>query len=463
MHQEYSGKSVAAGWAGMKEMKDFDLKDIDLEELSKKIGAEVHKFVDLEEMKGLRKDIRENVEKTVEEIRYKTRAGAQFMQKNIEIRWRESSAFPGKDQDTGFSGEEAGRKDRRSGTGQSVPEPKIIDMKQSPSTTVVAKPGGRIASVLMQIFGSLGATAGVFLAGACAVAAAMMSGPPAVAGWVCTGVFTLMSLGSGILAFMGSRKRKLHDCFKKYVRIIRNREVCDVEELARETGSGPQDVRKMLKQMLKNRWFPQGQMDEKETCLILTREAYGHYQNAMEQQELRRREELEQAREEELRLQDPAYRQLKLMLAEGEEYIRRIREINDEIPGEEISRKMYRLEEVCGRIFDHVEKKPEKMSDIRKFMSYYLPTTLKLMEAYLTFENEKVQGENIRAAQLEIEETLDDINMAFEKMYDRLFEEDALDISTDISALSAMLAQEGLLEDDFIINSHATVCGNRHK
>ena len=81
-------------------------------------------------------------------------------------------------------------------------------------------------------------------------------------------------------------------------------------------------------------------------------------------------------------------------------------------------------------------------------MSYYLPTTLKLVERYREFAEQPVQGENIATAKREIEDMLDDINGAFEKMFDKLFEEDALDVSTDISVLSTMLAQEGLLEDE---------------
>ncbi len=100
-----------------------------------------------------------------------------------------------------------------------------------------------------------------------------------------------------------------------------------------------------------------------------------------------------------------------------------------------------------------MEDNPEKLPDIRKFMNYYLPTTLKLVQTYHEFSEQPVQGENIIMARKEIEEMLDSINQAFEKMFDKLFEDDALDISTDISVLSTMLAQEGLLEDGLKMNA----------
>ncbi len=89
------------------------------------------------------------------------------------------------------------------------------------------------------------------------------------------------------------------------------------------------------------------------------------------------------------------------------------------------------------------------MPEISKFMRYYLPTTLKLVNAYREFEKQPVQGENIRNAKTEIQTSLEIINKAFENLLDSLFEDDALDISTDISVLHTMLAQEGLTGSDF--------------
>ena len=134
---------------------------------------------------------------------------------------------------------------------------------------------------------------------------------------------------------------------------------------------------------------------------------------------------------------------------DGDRVIRQIREANDAIPGEEISQKLFRLEEITSKIFDHVEKHPEKLPEIRKFLNYYLPITLKLVNAYREFDSQPVQGENIMSAKAEIRETLDTINLAFENLLDSLFENAAMDVSTDISALEAMLAQEGLTGNDF--------------
>ena len=101
------------------------------------------------------------------------------------------------------------------------------------------------------------------------------------------------------------------------------------------------------------------------------------------------------------------------------------------------------------KIFDRVKEDPGSLEDIRKLMEYYLPTTVKLLDAYQQLESQPVQGENIKNSKEEIEKTLDTLNVAFEKLLDSLFEDVAWDVSTDISVLHTMLAQEGLTEDGF--------------
>ena len=119
------------------------------------------------------------------------------------------------------------------------------------------------------------------------------------------------------------------------------------------------------------------------------------------------------------------------------------------IAGVEISRKISHMEMLIQKIFERVKEDPGSLEDIQKLMEYYLPTTVKLLDAYQQLENQPVQGENIRNSKTEIEQTLDTLNIAFEKLLDSLFEDVAWDVSSDISVLHTMLAQEGLTKDDF--------------
>ncbi|MBQ2919632.1 MAG: 5-bromo-4-chloroindolyl phosphate hydrolysis family protein [Oscillospiraceae bacterium] len=113
-----------------------------------------------------------------------------------------------------------------------------------------------------------------------------------------------------------------------------------------------------------------------------------------------------------------------------------------------MSGKIDRIEQVVRRIFDRVKTHPEVIPDLKKLMDYYLPMTVKLLTAYADMDAQPVQGEHIQSSKREIEATLDTLTAAYEKLLDELFQETALDISSDISVLNAMLAREGLTEDE---------------
>ena len=104
---------------------------------------------------------------------------------------------------------------------------------------------------------------------------------------------------------------------------------------------------------------------------------------------------------------------------------------------------------IVRRIFQRAEAHPEIIPDLKKLMDYYLPMTVKLLNAYADMDAQPVQGETITASKREIEATLDTLNLAFEKLLDSVFADTAMDVSSDISVLNTLLAQEGLTEDDF--------------
>ena len=81
---------------------------------------------------------------------------------------------------------------------------------------------------------------------------------------------------------------------------------------------------------------------------------------------------------------------------------------------------------------------------MHKFLTYYLPTTTKLIDAYRDLDAQPEYGTNVVNTKKEIETTLDTINEAFVNLFDSLFEETAWDISADISTMKVMLQQEGL-------------------
>ena len=124
-----------------------------------------------------------------------------------------------------------------------------------------------------------------------------------------------------------------------------------------------------------------------------------------------------------------------------------MRRLNDAIQDETISAQIDRLEATTGKIVDTVVAEPSKLPQIRKLMSYYLPTTLKILNAYDRMSGQGVAGENIGGTMKRVEDMLETIVQAFEKQLDSLFGAEALDISTDITVLDNMMAREGLVDD----------------
>ena len=136
------------------------------------------------------------------------------------------------------------------------------------------------------------------------------------------------------------------------------------------------------------------------------------------------------------------------VVEEGSEYLRQLRKADEDIEDEEISQAIVRMEEISFQIFAYVCDHPNKVGQIRKFMNYYLPTTIKLLNSYHRLSQQDVQGENIQGSMVEIERIMQTIVKAFEKQLDALFQDEAMDISADITVLEGMMAQEGISSED---------------
>lgn len=129
--------------------------------------------------------------------------------------------------------------------------------------------------------------------------------------------------------------------------------------------------------------------------------------------------------------------------------LRQLRQVNDAIPDPVMTQKITRLEEVSARIFALAQKDPDKKAQLQKFMNYYLPTALKLLNTYASLSAQDVQGENITEAKQSIERSMDLLVTAFENQLDKLFQSDALDVTSDIAALEGMLNLDGLTGGGF--------------
>ena len=268
------------------------------------------------------------------------------------------------------------------------------------------------------------------------------------------GIIDVFLVASVALGIKGSRQEGLAKRFRRYQQVIGERTFCLIEELSAAIGKKPKFVQKDLRKMIRDGFFPQGYLDKKETCLITDQQTYQQYLQTEKAYEVRAQEAQADGRKAGAQQASastaaPHGSEYQELLAEGQSYIRHIHTCNDKIEDPVISEKLDRMEMIVTRIFTEAGRNPDIADDLKKMMSYYLPTTKNLLDAYCELDEQPVPGENIETTKREIAATLDTLNNAFAKLLDDLFEEKAWDISSDISVLNTMLAQEGLTEGAF--------------
>lgn len=303
---------------------------------------------------------------------------------------------------------------------------------------IAKRPKGSVAHVVRTVFGSILLGVSILLAllfGTLSMAGEMV--PAALATLLGLVVLPVGAGGIWLLA-RGARDRARLERFRTYVSCLKNRKYVQISDLAAAVKKSEKYVRKDLEKMIAMEMFPQGHINGDQTMFVLDDATYAEYENM--RLEVERKSQF-------LRDETKDQRQLRETVERGQLYISAIRKANDDIPGEEISEKLYRLETSVARIYARIQKAPQKLPELRKFQDYYLPTTLKLVETYREFDGQPIAGDNIKNAKAEIEASLETIIQAFDKLFDSLFADTAMDVSTDISVLQTLLAQEGLTED----------------
>ncbi|CEN89082.1 5-bromo-4-chloroindolyl phosphate hydrolysis protein [[Clostridium] sordellii] len=256
--------------------------------------------------------------------------------------------------------------------------------------------------------------------------------------------FLLLVVSVGLL-LRGITLRKRVKRFKKYVRFIDDNNYFLINDLAKFAREKESFVVKDLSKMIDLGMFLEGHIDEEKTYFMLNDEVYNDYLN-LKNQQIAKEIDNEKLNEE---IENLEKDEIESTIKIGRNYIEQIKNIKNELYKEEIAVKLDKLGNISNQILVQVEKNPNKIQEVNKFINHYLPITIKLINSYKDINNQSVQGENIENAKIEIEKSIDLINSAFENLLDDLYEDVVLDISTDISVLKTLFKQEGLTEDDF--------------
>ncbi len=273
---------------------------------------------------------------------------------------------------------------------------------------------------------------------------ALVLGILAILFLLCTGIGLLSSIGSFalrdlsgllVLLFLATAcgipslyLKKQHDTRNVIRSIIGKRETILLSQLASAADLKPKKLRKELQAMINKGEFGA------EAYIDLSSGRFMRHPDEVEDM-LRNAAEMPKEPEPEAEAAEPDnFRSI----------ILQIRKLNDDIKDYAVSERIYRIEEHTQNIFDYVTAHPEAMPQIRSFMNYYLPTTLKLLDSYSRIEQMGVAGENMKKSKENIEQILDALVVGFEQQVDKLFANESIDISSEISVLETMMKQDGL-------------------
>ena len=333
------------------------------------------------------------------------------------------------------------------------PRPVVIDsqtgMPESQELPVLyGRTGSQTAMGVLKVVGGGVLTLFGFAGGLASGIVSLVTGAAFLSfATVCAGLGLLG--GAGLLT-SGIRNLTWVSRFKTYCKALGRQTHVSLEKLARIVGRNTGFVRRDLEKMIDAGLFLEGHIDNEQKTLITSNETYRHYEQSRLALEQRQREQAAQAKleQEQKKPQASPDSRVQEVLDKGNAFLRDIRKCNDDIPGQEISEKISRMELIVQRIFQRAEAHPEIVPDLKKLMDYYLPMTVKLLRAYADMDAQPVQGQTIQNSKKEIEDTLDTLNQAFESLLDDLFKDTAMDVSSDISVLQTLLARDGLTEDD---------------
>ncbi|MCD8018484.1 MAG: 5-bromo-4-chloroindolyl phosphate hydrolysis family protein [Clostridiales bacterium] len=312
---------------------------------------------------------------------------------------------------------------------------------------------GRWSGLMGMILG--GASCAVFGALSLLMALGTVVTGAYVAGFVTECIFVPVTIASGYLFARGRNAGKRVKRIQQYARQWGGQSYVMLEDLATRTGYSLKLIRKDVHFILDRHLIQDARLDENQTCLMLTEEAGKQYDEAMRSRMERERIDRETAKEREKAQQDMEREKTRQAQLSEEERrmndlqekatscLQEIRGRKDRIQTREVKVKIDRLEILLSRVFVCVKEYSENLSQVERLMEYYLPSVMKLIRVYEDMEKQPIQTDNIQKTRAEIEASLDTVYQGLEAMYDDLFQDVAMDISSDIRVLEAMLAKDG--------------------
>ena len=247
-------------------------------------------------------------------------------------------------------------------------------------------------------------------------------------------------VGGGAMVFSGRKAKKKEAAFKRCMTVSGNTGIVKLDDLARTLGMTEEELEKQIDEMIDRGYYgARAYIDHARGLLVIEPE---------QMRDVYRAEDEAKAAGESAAASAAA----KASMTEYQKILQQIRQADIDIDDEAMSAKIRVMEELTAAIFAEVQAHPEKKPQIQRFMNYYLPTTLKLLDSYARIEQQGVSGDNMAKAKTDIERIADTLVEGYRKQLDTLYQAEAVDIAGDVSVIENMMRRDGLTgQDDFKI------------
>ena len=244
-----------------------------------------------------------------------------------------------------------------------------------------------------------------------------------------------VALGGGVLVFSGRQGRKKEAAFRRCLTVSGDKGIVHLGPLSKTLGMTEEELEKQLTEMIDRGYYGErAYVDHARELLVIEPEFMRDVYRAEDEAKAKQAEQQKKEAEEAERAAATEY----------ERYVERIRQADIDIEDEAMSEKIRQMQSITQAIFSEVELHPEKKPQIERFMNYYLPTTLKLLESYARIEGQGVSGENTAKAKADIERIADTLVEGYRKQLDTLYQSEAVDIAGDVSVIESMMRRDGL-------------------
>ena len=243
-----------------------------------------------------------------------------------------------------------------------------------------------------------------------AVVHAIVSSP----GLVTAVLLILGVLGGTLFAVLGIRNFVAASRFRAITRAMDGSTYVQLSDLEREMGKSRELITKRIQRLMAKGFWDDGYLDAEGGAFVL-----GYTQS----------EQLTGSG-------DQAVDEL-LKTANG--FLSDMKTVSLSVGNTDLKAQVERMTGIAEQIYTLVKDDPTKVSRVRQFSNYYLPTTVGLLRNYQELERQTSKGENILGSMQKIEGILDSIEATFGKQLDDLYYDKSLDIYVDIKVMQNMI------------------------